>query len=183
MKFIWIVLGIVIIGGGVTGWYFLAGPGHKTATTSNTTTSTTSDTSDWLTYNNTQYGFSFKYPPVLKVETGAQGYDATFANFADMLTYTKANWPADGLGFYLKEYYQMEIDNENQYLIKEENINGVTVRFLGSIDAPKTFSKKTAKFTAGGKTFKLSYTSEISPALMTQEQNYFDKIVQTVTIK
>jgi hypothetical protein len=72
-KWLWITLIIVaIIGAAFLAWYFLMGPGKKTetktATTATTTTPATTETSDtegWLTYTNTAYGYSIRYPNTL----------------------------------------------------------------------------------------------------------------------
>jgi len=66
----WVVsIIIVLAGGGFFTWYFLLGPGKAspatTTTTPSATTSTTKSTDDWLTYTNTAYGYSIKYPKTL----------------------------------------------------------------------------------------------------------------------
>ena len=72
---------VVLIGVAFAAWYYLMGPGKKvatstttatttpattttpsTTTTTTTTTPATTATADWLTYTNSAYGFSFKYP-------------------------------------------------------------------------------------------------------------------------
>lgn len=79
-MWLWVSLIIVVlIGGGFFGWYYLMGPGKKVAATTTTTpttaatttptTATTTDTSDvssWLTYTNTRFGYTIKYPSNLK---------------------------------------------------------------------------------------------------------------------
>jgi hypothetical protein len=68
-MWLWVVLIIVVlIGGVIFTWYYLMGPGKYAATKTATTTTpaatnTNSDsTSGWLTYTNATYGYSIKYP-------------------------------------------------------------------------------------------------------------------------
>jgi hypothetical protein len=71
-KWLWIILIVVaVIAAGFFSWYFLMGPGKKTASTSTTTTSSkttptaSSTTADWLTYTNSTYKYTIKYPKTL----------------------------------------------------------------------------------------------------------------------
>lgn len=72
-KWLWIVLIVVaLIGAGFFAWYYLMGPGKKVATSTTTpsttpssTTASIATTDDWLTYENTTYGYSIEYPKEL----------------------------------------------------------------------------------------------------------------------
>jgi len=70
-MWLWITLIVVaVIGAGFFSWYYLMGPGKKTAastatTSPSATSATTSATSGWLTYTNSAYGYSIQYPPTL----------------------------------------------------------------------------------------------------------------------
>lgn len=72
-MWLWVTLIIVfLIGGGFFAWYYLMSPGKKAATTTTptptpvTTYTNSSSTAGWLTYTNTTYGYSIKYPSDLK---------------------------------------------------------------------------------------------------------------------
>jgi len=66
----------VLIAGGI--WYYeahrgeasTASPGATSSVATTTVPATPSNTSGWLTYTSSQYGFSFEYPPGMKIQDG-----------------------------------------------------------------------------------------------------------------
>lgn len=124
LIFVLVILGVIIVGGTIVGlgYYLINKAGQETEKTP-VPTQTTFTTDNWLSYNNSRFGFALKYPKTLTAKESQNGDGVTLIG-DDPRMIIRAYGSNNALSQSLEEYLNWVRDNlsqesENQEKAKE----------------------------------------------------------------